>query len=441
LNIQKIDIEKLIPATYNPRKDLQPGDEEYEKIKKSIQHFGYIDPVIINSDMTVIGGHQRIKVLKDLGYQQVECVVVDLSKDEEKALNIALNKISGEWDEEKLTDLLKEINAVGISELTGFSIAELKDLIETDEVEEIQEDDFDIEEALEEYEPIVKLGDIVELGRHKFICGDSTDISVVEKLMEDKKADLIITDPPYNVNYEGVKGMKMKNDNMREDKFYEFLLQAYKNMYEFGRPGTPIYVFHADTQAVNFIKAFIDAGFKYAECLIWVKNILIFGRQDYHWRHEPILYGWIEGAKHYFIDSRKNNTVIDDGVPDTTGMSRKELRAKLKEYIDFIFKNNTVLYEDKPTTSSLHPTMKPLKLIGKLMHNSSRPDDLILDLFLGSGSTLLTAEQLNRTCYGVELDPKYAGVIIQRYIEFKGDSDDVFITRNGIKTEYKKLAK
>ena len=441
MNIQKINIEKLIPATYNPRKDLQAGDEEYEKIKRSIEHFGYIDPVIINSDMTVIGGHQRIKVLKDLGYQEVECVVVDLSKDEEKALNIALNKISGEWDEEKLADLLKEINAVGISELTGFSIAELKDIIGTDEVEEIQEDDFDIDEVLDESEPIIQLGDIVELGRHKFICGDSTEESVIKALMEDKKADLIITDPPYNVNYEGSNGMKIKNDNMEESKFYQFILQAYKNMFEASRAGTPIYVFHADTEGASFRKALVEAGFKYAQCLVWVKNAMTLGRQDYQWRHEAILYGWIEGAKHYFIDSRENTTVIDDGMPDTKGMSAKELRAKLKEYIDFIFKNNTVLYEDKPVANDLHPTMKPLKLLGKLMHNSSKADDTVLDLFLGSGSTLITAEQLNRTCYGVELDPRYADAIVQRYIEFKGDTKDIFITRNGKKIEYKKLAK
>ncbi len=381
MNIKKIKIEELIPATYNPRKDLEAGDEEYEKIKKSIEHFGYIDPIIVNSDMTVIGGHQRLKVLKELEYKEVECVLVDLSKDEEKALNIALNKISGEWDEEKLSDLLKDINAVGIAELTGFGLDELEKYLYGDSEKEVIEDNFDLEEAIQE-DSTTKRGDIIHLGRHKLICGDSTDEKDIHTLLNETKVDLIITDPPYNVNYEGSNGLKIKNDNMEENRFYNFLLDAYKIMVDVCKDGTPIYVFHADTEGASFRRSLVEAGFKYAQCLIWVKNSMTLGRQDYQWRHEAILYGWKEGARHYFVDNRENTTVIDDGVPDTKGMSAKELRAKLKEYIDFIYKNNTILYEDKPTVNDIHPTMKPLKLLGRLMSNSSKIDNIVFDPFL-----------------------------------------------------------
>lgn len=381
MNIQKIKIDKLAPAEYNPRKDLKAGDEEYEKIKNSIKHFGYIDPIIVNSDMTVIGGHQRLKVLIELKYDEVECVVVDLSKDEEKALNIALNKISGSWDEGKLEELLKDINTVGLADLTGFGIEELEKYLLGDEEETIIQDDFDLEEQVTE-KSVIQLGDIISLGTHKFICGDSTNPEDIDKLLNNTKVDLIITDPPYNVNYEGSNGMKIQNDNMSDDQFYNFIHSAYKSMFDIAKEGTPIYVFHADTEGANFRRGLVNAGFKYAQCLIWVKNAMTLGRQDYQWRHEAILYGWKEGKKHYFIDSRDTTTVIDDGVPDTKGMTAKEMRTKLKELIDYIYQNNTIVYEDKPLANDIHPTMKPLKLIGKLMHNSSRVDDIVFDPFL-----------------------------------------------------------
>ncbi len=440
MQIERIEISKLVPAIYNPRKDLQEGDVEYEKIKNSIKHFGYIDPLIVNKDMTIIGGHQRFKVLKDLEYTEVECVVVDLNKNEEKALNIALNKISGQWDETKLEDLLKDINAIGLADLTGFSLEELEKYIYGDEENWVKEDDFDLENAIT-IDTITQTGDIIHLGKHRFICGDSVKQEDIDKLLEGVKVDLVLTDPPYNVNYEGTNGMKIKNDNMADDQFYKFILGAYKTMFEVSKAGTPIYVFHADTEGSNFRRGLVEAGFKYAQCLIWVKNAMTLGMQDYQWRHEAILYGWREGAKHYFVDSRENTTVIDDGMPDTKGMSAKELRSKLKEFIDFIYQNNTIVYEDKPLINDIHPTMKPLKLLGKLMHNSSRVDDIVYDPFLGSGSTLITAEQLNRTCYGVELDTRYCDAIIKRYAEFKNTTGDIFIVRNGEKIEYENLEK
>lgn len=389
MNIQKINIEKLKAAEYNPRKDLQPEDEEWRKIQRSIEEFGYVDPIIVNSDMTVIGGHQRLKVLKDLGYTEIECNVVDLDKTKEKALNIALNKISGEWDNAKLEELLAELNTTDIDmDITGFSFDEIDDILK--DIEGSKEDDFDVEQALNEIdEPTTKLGDIWQLGRHRLMCGDSTQKGNVVKLMNKEDADMILTDPPYNVDYEGKtsEALKIANDNMNQTEFYNFLLDSFRNMFEVTRCGSSIYVFHADTEGLNFRNAFNAVGFKLAQCLIWVKNTFVMGRQDYQWRHEPILYGWKEGAGHYFIDSRNQSTVLEF---------------------------------DKPSRNAEHPTMKPIDLLIYLIKNSSKENDLILDLFGGSGSTLIAAEQTKRTCYMMELDPKYCDVIVRRWETLTG---------------------
>ena len=386
MNIQKLKIENLKPAEYNPRKDLKPEDEEYQKIVRSINEFGYVDPIIVNKDLTVIGGHQRLKVLKEQGYTEIECNVVDLDKDKEKALNLALNKISGEWDNDKLEQLLAELREADIDmDITGFSNDEIDDILK--DAIGSQEDDFDIDDALEEIdEPITKKGDIWILGSHKLMCGDSTKEEDVLKLMNKEEADLIITDPPYNVNYEGTAG-KIENDNMSETEFFNFLLDSFRNMYEVTKAGASAYIFHADTEGLNFRTAFKAVGFKLAQCLVWVKNTFVMGRQDYHWRHEPILYGRKEGCAHYFIDDRSQSTVL--------------------EY-------------DKPTKSEEHPTMKPIDLIIRLIKNSSKENNLILDLFGGSGSTLISAEQTKRICYTMELDPKYCDVIIKRWETLTG---------------------
>ena len=389
MNIQKISIEKLKPAEYNPRKDLKPEDEEYQKIKKSLVEFGYVAPVIVNADMTVIGGHQRLKVLKELGYTEIECNIVDLDKDKEKALNIALNKITGEWDNTKLEELLAELKEADVDmDMTGFSFDEVDNMLK--DITGSKEDDFDVDQALDEIEePTSKPGDIWILGRHRLMCGNSTQKEDVMHLMNNQEADMLLTDPPYNVDYEGKTSaaLKIENDNMSETEFYNFLIDAFRNMFESVKYGGSIYVFHADTEGLNFRNAFKAVGFKLAQCLVWVKNTFVMGRQDYQWRHEPILYGWKEGAGHYFVDNRKQSTVLEF---------------------------------DKPSRNAEHPTMKPIDLLVYLIKNSSKENDIILDLFGGSGSTLIAAEQIQRTCYTMELDPKYCDVIIKRWENLTG---------------------
>ena len=384
MNIQKIKIDKLIPATYNPRKDLKPGDAEYTKIKNSIENFGYVSPLIINKDMTVIGGHQRLKVLKELGFTELECIIVDLDKTKEKALNIALNKIQGDWDEEKLEALLQELKLDDFdTNLTGFDFDEVDEILK--DVTGSKEDNFDIDSAYEEIEePITKPGDIWILGKHRLMCGDSTQKNDIMRLINNQDADMIFTDPPYNVDYVGktAEALKIKNDNMSDNQFYEFLKKVFENMYSVTKEGASIYVFHADTEGLNFRKAFKDAGYKLAECLIWKKDCFVMGRQDYQWQHEPILYGWKEGTAHYFVNDRTQSTILEF---------------------------------DRPKQSTLHPTMKPIDLIAKLIKNSSKENDIILDLFGGSGSTIIAAEQLNINCYTMELDPKYCDVIVKRW--------------------------
>lgn len=389
MNIQKISIEKLKPAEYNPRKDLKPEDEEYQKIKKSLVEFGYVAPVIVNADMTVIGGHQRLKVLKELGYTEIECNIVDMDKDKEKALNIALNKITGEWDNTKLEELLAELKETDIDmDMTGFSFDEVDNMLK--DITGSKEDDFDVDQALNEIEePTSKPGDVWILGRHRLMCGNSTQKEDVMRLMNNQEADMLLTDPPYNVDYEGKtsEALKIENDNMSETEFYNFLIDAFRNMFESVKYGGSIYVFHADTEGLNFRNAFKAVGFKLAQCLVWVKNTFVMGRQDYQWRHEPILYGWKEGAGHYFVDNRKQSTVLEF---------------------------------DKPSRNAEHPTMKPIDLLVYLIKNSSKENDIILDLFGGSGSTLIAAEQIQRTCYAMELDPKYCDVIVRRWENLTG---------------------
>lgn len=434
MNIEKRKIEDLIPAEYNPRKQLKPGDAEYEKIKNSLLHFGYVDPIIINNDGTIIGGHQRATVMKDLGHTEVECVVVDLSKEDEKALNIALNKISGEWDMEKLGVLLDELHTVGVMELTGFDVEEYTKMFVKDEV---KEDNFDIENNIPKV-PFTKPGDIWLLGRHKLICGDSTIKETYIKLLENEMADLIITDPPYNVDYESGDGKKIKNDHFTDsDSFYRFLFGFYIKAFESLKPGSPIYVFHSDVEGVNFRKAMKDAGFDLKQCLVWVKNGMVLCRQDYHWRHEPILYGWKPGASHKWYGDRDKDTVIDDFMQmNPRKMTKPELVELFQKLIDEQNENSSVIYNDKPTRSDEHPTMKPVTLIGKLMVNSSKKDDIVLEPFGGSGSTLICAEQLSRKCYAIELDEKYVDVIVKRYLQFVGSAEEIKLIRNGKEYTY-----
>jgi DNA modification methylase len=405
MEFKKITISDLIPASYNPRKKLKPGDREYEKIKNSILEFGYVDPVIVNKDLIVIGGHQRITVLKELGYEEIDCVVIDIDKTKEKALNVALNKITGEWNKELLVDLIKDLqNSDFDIAFTGFEPPEIEQLFNTVHDKEIKEDDFDVEAELNN-PPMSKQGDLWLLGRHRLVCGDSILPETFDLLMDGHKANLVVTDPPYNVNYEGGAG-KIKNDNMKDEEFYNFLFAAFVNMEQSMEADASIYVFHADTEGLNFRRAFKAAGFYLSGTCIWKKQSLVLGRSPYQWQHEPILFGWKKEGKHNWYSGRKETTIWEF---------------------------------DRPNKNSLHPTMKPVALVAYPIQNSSMSNCIVLDPFGGSGSTLIASEQTNRICYAIELDEKYADVIVKRFIEHVGNSDSVFLLRDGVKYHYNNL--
>ena len=399
MQIKKKKLTDLIPADYNPRKDLQPGDPEYEKLKRSVETFGYVDPIIWNEQTgRIVGGHQRLKVMEDLGFKEIECVVIHIDEDQEKALNIALNKISGSWDENKLMSLITDLEASYFDvSLTGFDIAELDELFKDSLTDGIEDDNFDVEEELKK-PAMSKLGDVWTLGKHRLLVGDSTKIETYERLMKDKQANLVVTDPPYNVDYEGAAG-KIKNDKMENQAFYEFLLVAFTQMEKVMTNEASIYVFHADTEGFNFRRAFQEAGFYLSGTCIWKKESLVLGRSPYQWQHEPILFGWKKKGKHLWYSGRKETTIW--------------------EY-------------DKPKRNTDHPTMKPIPLLSYPIMNSSTSNAIVLDPFGGSGSTLMACEQTNRICYTIELDEKFADVIIKRYIELIGKSDEVSVERDGV---------
>lgn len=399
--LKMLPVSVLKPAAYNPRKKLKPGDKEYDKIKNSIQEFGFADPLVVNADMTIIGGHQRLTVAMDLGYTDVPCAVVNIDKVREKALNIALNKITGEWDDNLLADLLKDIETSDFDiGMTGFEPPEIDELFNQVHDKSVKDDDFDAKKAAEA-PAFVELGDIWLLGRHRLMCGDSTKQEDVDVLMDGKKANACITDPPYNCAYEGGTGMTIMNDHWDDSKkFYQFLLAALKNVYDHLADGGALYVFHSDAEKCNFFNATVNAGFHYSTTCIWVKNTLVIGRMDYQMRHEPVIYAFKDTAAHKFYGDRKQTTIWEF---------------------------------DKPKKSKLHPTTKPLPLIAYPMKMSSQENGIILDLFGGSGSTMIAAEQLNRVAYLMELDPKYASVIIRRYAATAGKTDDIYVIRNGQK--------
>lgn len=399
--LKVLPVSVLKPAAYNPRKKLKLGDKEYEKIKNSIEEFGFADPLVVNADMTIIGGHQRLTVAMDLGYTEVPCAVVDIDKVREKALNIALNKITGAWDDSLLADLLKDIESNDFDlGKTGFEPPEIEELFSQVHDKNVKDDDFDVEKAAEA-PTFVEQGDIWLLGRHRLMCGDSTKPEDVDVLMDGKKANACITNPPYNCAYEGGTGMTIMNDRWDDsEKFYQFLLAALKNVYEHLADGGALYVFHSDAEKCNFFNATVNAGFHYSTTCIWVKNALVIGRMDYQMRHEPVIYAFKDTAKHKFYGDRKQTTIWEF---------------------------------DKPKKSKLHPTSKPLPLIAYPMKMSSLENSIILDLFGGSGSTLMAAEQLNRVACLMELDPKYASAIIRRYAATAGKTDDIYVIRGGQK--------
>ena len=409
MEIRKLPLEKLNPAKYNPRKDLKPGDPEYEKLKKSMETFGYVEPIVWNKRTGhIVGGHQRFKVLKHQGHTEIECVVVDLDEQQEKALNIALNKVSGEWDLPKLADLISELDD-GIFDvsITGFDAAEIEHLFSQVHDKDVKEDDFDVGKALKE--PVFSQpGDLWLLGRHRLLCGDSTKAETYAKLMDGKQANLVVTDPPYNVNFTAGRENErlIKNDNLSDGEFYQFLLAAFKNIYQTLVDGGALYVFHADTEGLNFRKAVKEVGFHLAGVCIWVKDSLVLGRSDYQWQHEPVIYAWKPTGRHRWYADRKQTTVWQF---------------------------------DRPKRSEEHPTMKPVALCAYPIQNSSAPNGIVLDPFGGSGSTLIACEQTDRLCYTAELDEKYCDVIVKRYIEHVGSDEEVFLIRDGKKTPYKNL--
>ena len=358
----------------NPRNN----DGAVDYVANSIKEFGFKVPIVIDKNNVIVAGHTRYKASKLLGITEIPCIIADdLTEEQIKAYRLVDNKSAeyATWDMALLNMELESLQDFDM-ELFDFNI-------ESD-LKEVVDDDYEIE--LPE-EPKTKYGDIYKLGNHYLMCGDSTNKDDVDKLMNNEFADLVVTDPPYNVNYEGKTedNLKIMNDNMDNDKFYSFLKQAYDNLYSHTRDGGSIYVFHADTEGLNFRKAFSESGFKLAECLVWVKNSFVMGRQDYQWKHEPILYGWKLGASHYFVEDRNLSTVLEF---------------------------------DKPNRNAEHPTMKPVELVAYLIRNSSQKNNIVLDLFGGSGSTLIACEQLERKAFLMELDERYCDVIIDRWEKF-----------------------
>lgn len=401
-----LSVDALRPAAYNPRKKLKAGDKEYEKIKNSILEFGYVEPIIVNYDMTVIGGHQRLTVLKDLGYTEVQCVEVHIEDESKvKALNIALNKITGAWNEQLLADIIVDLQSANFNtDFTGFEAPEIEQLFSKVHNKEVEEDNFDVEVQLQK-PTMSKAGDVWLLGRHRLVCGDSTLPETYTLLMEGKRANLVVTDPPYNVDVEETAG-KIKNDNMSDEDFYKFLFAMFVNVEQNIEKDASIYVFHADSKGLTFRQAFHDAGFYLSGCCIWKKNALVLGRSPYQWQHEPCLFGWKLGGKHQWYSDRKQTTIW--------------------EY-------------DRPKSSKEHPTMKPVALMAYPIKNSCMSNCIVLDPFLGSGSTLIACEETDRICYGIELDEKFADVIVNRYIEKVGGSDGVFLLRDNVKIPYSEV--
>lgn len=403
--MQIVSIDKLIPYVNNARTHSR---EQIIKLRSSLREFGFINPVIIDSDFNIIAGHGRVMAAKEENITEVPCVLVDyLTEAQKKAYIIADNRFAQDagWDEELLRIEIEALQGAAFDvSLTGFEPAELEDLFKDDVKDGIEDDDFDVDEELQK-PTISKAGDVWHLGNHRLICGDSTKAETYEKLMNGKMANLVVTDPPYNVNYEGSAG-KIKNDNMENDAFYQFLLDAFVNMEKVMASDASIYVFHADTEGLNFRRAFADAGFYLSGTCIWKKQSLVLGRSPYQWQHEPCLFGWKKKGKHQWYSGRKETTIWEF---------------------------------DKPKKNGDHPTMKPVPLIAYPIMNSSMSNCIVLDPFGGSGSTLIACEQTGRICHTIELDEKFCDVIVRRYIEQVGSAANVTVERDGQSYSFSEL--
>lgn len=388
-------IEKLIPYARNARTH---SETQVAQIAASIKEFGFLSPIVISEDNTILCGHGRFYAAQKLGLKKVPCIKEShLTETQRRAYIIADNKLSlnAGWDNEMLAVELSELQAEDFDlGLTGFDEKELASFFDADN--DVHEDDFDVDAELEK-PPVTKTGDVWLLGRHRLVCGDSTKEETYTTLMKGEQANLVVTDPPYNVNYQGTAG-KIKNDNLQNDQFYTFLLSAFTCMEKAMAKDASIYVFHADTEGLNFRKAFDAAGFYLSGTCIWKKQSLVLGRSPYQWQHEPCLYGWKKNGKHQWYSDRKQTTIWEF---------------------------------DKPQKNGDHPTMKPIPLIAYPIKNSSMTNCIVLDSFGGSGSTLIACEQTGRICRTIELDEKYCDVIVKRYIEQVGTMENVSVIRDG----------
>lgn len=399
---------KLIPYVNNARTH---SAEQVNKLRSSLREFGFVNPVIVDKDYGIIAGHGRVLAAKEEGIDEVPCVLVDyLTEAQKKAYIIADNRFAQDagWDEELLCIEIESLQGEDFDiSLTGFEADEIADLFKDGNDKEVQDDDYDLSAALEKA-AFVEKGDVWTVGRHRLMCGDATSADDVSKLMDGRKANLVLTDPPYGVSFQSSDGLSIQNDSIKGEEFYQFLLSAMQNMASVLENGSAAYVFHADTEGLNFRKAFVDAGFHLAGCCIWVKNSLVLGRSDYQWKHEPVLYGFLQNGKHPWYSDRKQTTIWNF---------------------------------DKPKRNKNHPTSKPLDLLAYPISNSTQANAIVIDTFGGSGSTLMACEQSNRICCTMELDEKYASVILRRYVEDGGNPDDVYVERNGEKLMYSDLVK
>ena len=406
--MQLVDINELIPYVNNARTH---SPEQITKLRSSLREFGFINPVLIDREYNVLAGHGRIAAAKEEGITEVPCVFVEhLSEAQKKAYILADNRMSLDagWDDELLKVEMASLQEMGFDiGMTGFDESELADLFADDDKSSAKDDDFDLTAALEKA-AFVQRGDMWTVGRHRLMCGDATSAEDVAALMNGTKANLILTDPPYGVSFKSSSGLTIQNDSMKNEEFYSFLLSAFQRMVEHLESGGAAYVFHADTEGLNFRRAFVDAGLHLAGCCIWVKDSLVLGRSDYQWQHEPVLYGFLQNGKHKWYSDRKQTTIWNFA---------------------------------KPKRNADHPTSKPLDLLSYPIGNSTQENAVVIDTFGGSGSTLMACEQMDRICCTMELDEKYASVILRRYVEDTGDADGVYVIRNGEKIPYSDLVK
>lgn len=410
LIIEYVPIDTIKPYERNAK--LHPV-EQIEQIKASIQEFGFNDPLAVWNDNEIIEGHGRFTAALELGFEEIPIIRLDnLSDEQRKAYMLVHNKLTMNtgFDIELLNIELNSIDSIDMSNFGfefDFGYAEPPEVVEDDYEEEISE------------EPIAQYGDIYQLGRHRLMCGDSTKPEDIAALTNNEQMDMLLTDPPYNVDYTGgtKDALKIMNDSMEDSAFRAFLTDAFGSADTAMKPGAAFYIWHSDSEGHNFRFAAMNSGWRIRQCLIWVKNGIVLGRQDYQWKHEPCLYGWKEGT-HYFTEDRTQPTVIDDKI-DLKKLKKDEMLDLLQK----IFSDSvptTVIYEDKPLKNDVHPTMKPIRLMAQLVKNSTEPKQKVLDIFGGSGSTLMACEQLDRACYTMELDPRYVDVIIDRWESFTG---------------------